>query len=188
MPAKKSAGVRAFGVAIRAARQERGYAGGVRGACRARPQLLRCGRARRVQHHDRHAHDDRGRSRDTREHAASPGRTLNAHESPRRRVGRDAHGSNGRDLELSRRAGACRGCCRGARQVSRQAMGGLRTLLLALECGSACPSRVGAGRVWSLTTPSPLLCDVVVNDLTWVGGAGRAEWSVVVGRVLVMVF
>jgi hypothetical protein len=38
----------------------------------------------------------------------------------------------------------------------------------------------GAGVARSLTTPSPLRCYAVVNDLTWVGG--QAEQRVVVGQ------
>ena len=45
----------------------------------------------------------------------------------------------------------------------------------------------GAGVARSLTTPSPLRCDAVVNDLTGVGGQAEQR-VVVVGRVLVVVF
>jgi hypothetical protein len=41
-----------------------------------------------------------------------------------------------------------------------------RTLFLALWCGLCLPLvGTGAGGARSLTTPSPLRCDVVVNDL-----------------------
>jgi hypothetical protein len=43
------------------------------------------------------------------------------------------------------------------------------------------------GVVRSLTTPSPLRCDAVVNDLSWVGGQAEQR-ELLWGRVLVVVF
>jgi hypothetical protein len=45
----------------------------------------------------------------------------------------------------------------------------------------------GAGAARSLTTPSPLRCYAVVNDLTWVGGQAEQR-ELLWGRVLVVVF
>jgi hypothetical protein len=45
----------------------------------------------------------------------------------------------------------------------------------------------GVGVVRSLTTPSPLRCDAVVNDLSWVGGQAEQR-ELLWGRVLVVVF
>lgn len=71
----------------------------------------------------------------------------------------------------------CRGCCRRGRQVSRQVRRGpphpVIGLMVRLCLPVGCRGVVGSR---SLTTPSPLRCDAVVNDLdTWVGGQAEQK-------------